>query len=40
MKNAGGNQYVYTGGREKLVTVGRELGIKDEWFEDENAAGV
>jgi len=31
-KTAGGTQYVYTGGEEKLVEVGLLLGIEDEWF--------
>ncbi len=32
-KKAGGLQYAYSGGTDKLVSVGRELRIQDEWLE-------
>ena len=35
--NRGGQGYIYTGGKEKLVTVGRDLGLEDELFEDTSA---
>lgn len=34
-RKAGGQQYVYTGGDTKLRSVGRELGIKDDWLDVE-----
>ena len=36
-KTKGGKQYVYTGGRENLIAIGRELGIEDEWFDETEA---
>ena len=33
----GGKQYVFTGGREKLVSVALGLGITDAWFDDGSA---
>ena len=32
VRKAGGNQYIYIGGLEKLVAIGAELGIEDEWL--------
>ena len=38
VRTAGGKRYAYTGGRERLIAIGRELGLDDEWF-DEDGAG-
>jgi len=32
VQKAGGKQYVYIGGLERLVAIGAELGIQDEWL--------
>lgn len=32
VRKAGGDSYVYVGGLEKLVAIGEELGIQDEWL--------
>ena len=32
VRKAGGTQYVYIGGAERLVAIGAELGIEDEWL--------
>lgn len=32
-KTAGGKQYVFIGGKEKLVAVANDLGIEDEWLD-------
>lgn len=37
-KKTGGKQYVLTGGEDKLVEVGKALGIQDEWLEAEEEA--
>ena len=36
-KNVGGNQYVYTGGKDNMKIIGRELGVEDEWLEEEES---
>lgn len=32
IKKKGGDSYIYTGGAAKLVAIGAELGIEDEWL--------
>ena len=32
VRKAGGTQYVYIGGAQKLLAIGAELGIEDEWL--------
>ena len=39
-KTVGGNQYVYTGGKEKLMEVGKALAVEDEWLEGDEEAVV
>ena len=39
-KPVGGKQWVYTGGQEKLVEVGKALGVQDEWLEGEEEKEV
>ena len=35
IKTVGGTQYVYTESKEKLEAIHRELGLQDEWFDNQ-----
>jgi len=35
IKKVGGTQYVYTESKEKLEAIHRELGLQDEWFDNQ-----
>ncbi len=36
-RKAGGTQYVYVGGKQKLIKVARELGIEDDWLKKQES---